>query len=170
MKKALFVLISCLVLSQTAFAEKQLLDQVVAVVNEEAITQSELDGYLRPYFEQLKQQFQGENLMMEVNEARKKLLNQMVEDLLVYQEAKRLKIEVDEVAIDEQMIGLRGKFTDEKQMEEALHAEGLSMKMMKERLLRQQMIRQLHDQEVRSKIVVSPTELENYYKEHAAEF
>lgn len=151
-------------------APSQLLDQVIAVVNDEAITQSELDSILRPIYEDYKQRFSGERLFRELNEARTKLLNQLIEDRLVYQEAKEKKITADAAKIDEQMEAFQKKFPTPQTMEEALSAQGVTLHGLRERLEKQEMVRTLHDQEIRAKVVVSPSEIEKYYEDHPEEF
>ncbi len=153
-----------------AAPQSQLLDQVVAVVNDEVITQSEIDMLLRPIYEQYKKQFPETQLMEKMNDARQKLLSQMIEDKLVFQEAKSQKIEIDEAEIDQEVDLFKKRFKTDGELEDALHHEGLSMNEMRERIRRQAMIRRLQDQEVRAKIVVSPLEVDAYYKAHPDEF
>lgn len=152
-------------------AERQLLDQVIAVVNDEAITQSELDVYLRPYYEQMRKEMpREEQFAQAVNDARKKLLDQMIEDHLVFQQAKTQKIEIDETEIDDQLGTFKKRFKDDKEFEDALNRDGLTVKDLREKIRRQEMIRRLQDMEIRSKVVVSPREVEEYYEKNSGEF
>nr|MBP9866312.1 SurA N-terminal domain-containing protein [Candidatus Omnitrophota bacterium] len=151
-------------------AQSQLLDQVIAVVNDEAITQSELDTILRPIYQDYKERYSGEKLFRELNEARTKLLNQLIEDRLVYQEAKTKKIEVDALKVDQQIEAFQKKFPKAETMEKALSEQGVTLHGLRERLAKQEMVRQLNDQEVRSKVVVSPSEIEKYFNEHPEQF
>ena len=94
-KLTLFLLLAlslCLPLARAA--EQELLDRVVAVVNDEVITQAELDTFLRPIYEQYSKEYSGTELMKAMNEVRQKILSQMIEDKLVYQEAVQMGIEV----------------------------------------------------------------------------
>ncbi len=165
-----FLLISLFGAGSQALAQTQLLDQVIAVVNDEAITQSELDSILRPIYEDYKQRYSGDKLFRELNEARTKLLNQLIEDRLVYQEAKEKKIEVDAAQIDKQMETFQKKFPTLETMETALNAQGVTLHGLRERLEKQEMVRQLHEQEIRAKIIISPSEIEKYFEEHPEEF
>lgn len=151
-------------------AEKQFLDRVVAVINDEAITQSEIDIMLRPIFNQYKKDYQGDRLVDVLDQARRQLLNQLIEDRLVFQEAKEKKIEIDNVDVDKQMENFKKRFKGESELESVLKDEGMTLTTMRERLERQAMIRKLQDMEVRSKVVVSPMEVEKYYQEHPEEF
>jgi len=166
-----FLIAAIVILSpRFVLAQPQLLDQVVAVVNDEAITQSELDSILRPIYEDYKQRYSGEKLFRELNEARKKLLNQLIEDRLVYQAAKEKKIEVDSFKIDEQLEAFQRKFPTSVAMEAALSDQGVTLRGLRERLEKQDMVRMMHEQEVKAKVIVSPSEIEKYFEEHSDKF
>lgn len=150
--------------------EGQLLDRVVAIVNDDAITQTEVDIYLHPIYEQMKNEFHGNELADKLEETRKKLLNQMIEDRLVFQKAKEMKLEVGEGDLKSELDSLKKKFGNETNFEDSVTKEGFSLSSLKERLSRQLMVRRLQDMEVRSKVIVSPLEIENYYKGHISEF
>ena len=156
--------------SPSAWAQRQLVDRVVAVINDEAITQSELDMFLRPLYEDLKRQHEGEELMHQLNEVRLKLLNQMIEDRLVFQEAKTRGITADDTEIDEQVDKVKNHYPSEGAMEKEMANQGYSMAELRENIRRQILIRKLHDMEVRARVVVSPREIEEYYKSHSIEF
>jgi peptidyl-prolyl cis-trans isomerase SurA len=164
-----FLLVGFFLVSLPAWAQEQLVDRVVAVVNDEAITQSELDIYLRPLYEELKKQLEEEELLSQLNQIRLKLLNQMIEDRLVFQEAKKLGIIVRESEIDEQMNEVRSRFPSETEFEKVLRAQGMTLTQIRERYEREITIRRLHDVEIRSRVVVSPQEIEDFYKNRKAE-
>lgn len=171
MKKTLiFLLLVSFAFAPVLRAERQLLDRVVAIVNDEAITQSELDILLRPIYEQYRTEYHGEQLIEALDKARIALLNQIIEDRLVFQEAKAQKIEVPPARIDERVAEFRARFPDETSMEKELLTQGLSLTDIRERFHRQEMIRALHNQEIRTRIVVSPKEIEEYYDLHKGEF
>ncbi len=171
MKKFLIFISLCLLgLASPLLADRQLLDQVVAVVNDEPVTQSELDFMMRPVYEEYKQQFKGEAFAQAITEVRRKLLNQLIEDKLVYQEAKNQKIEADISEVETQLASFRKKFKTDAELEDALGKEGFTLKEMRERLERQSIIRHIQDMEVRGKVVVSPLEVEDYYQNHQDEF
>lgn len=171
MSRFFFLFFLCLAgLSPRAAAQSQLVDQVVAVVNDEVITQSELDMILRPLYMQYKGQYPEDKLMQMMTDARQKLLNQLIEDKLVYQEAQKQKMDVDESMLDNEIEDLKKRFPTDQALEDALQQDGLNFKEMRDRMRRQSMIRQLQDREVRSRIVVSPLEVERYYQDHPEEF
>jgi peptidyl-prolyl cis-trans isomerase SurA len=145
-------------------------DKIVAVVNDEPITQSELDAVLMPVYEQYRSSLSGRDFVEKMSEARTNLLNQLIEDKFVTQESKRAGIEVKEEEVDAQMQELKGKFPTEKEFMAFLTEQKLTLDKIRKRFEEQTAIRKLHDYEVRSKVTVSPSDIETYYKEHAADF
>lgn len=154
----------------TASAKQELLDRVVAVVNDDVITQSELDGLLRPLYEQYMRDYSGQTVMKMLAEAQEKLLSQLVEDRLVYQEAVKKKITATDTDIENEMAAFKQRFGDNVKLEKALRDENISLKDLQDKLKKQAVVRRLHDIEVRSKVIVSPREVEEYYAAHQTEF
>lgn len=165
-----FVILFSLISVPAGFG-RQLLDRVAAVVNDEIITESELDAYLRPVYEQLQAEPQPRAVVEEkLYEMRGQLLNQLIEDRLVYQIAAAQELQVDPAEIEREIERMRRQVPPGNHFDELMEEQGLSMKDLREKIRRQIMIHRLHDQEVRAKIVVSPSEVENYYQEHTKDF
>ncbi len=172
MKKNRFICtfaLGCLLLAGTAYSA-EVLDKVAAVVNDEIITQSELDILLGPIYEQYKKEFSGQTLMVKMNETRQKLLNQMIEDRLVYQEAKRLKVQVTEEEITERFEEFKARFPKEEDFQAFLARQGLAVSKLRERYREQIAIRKLQQYQIRSKIMVTPKDIENFYRHHLKQF
>jgi peptidyl-prolyl cis-trans isomerase SurA len=151
-------------------AQEELLDRVIAVVNDEIITQSELDSILRPLYEDYREQYSGEELVNFVKEARQKILNQLIEDRLVYQEAVAQKIVITEDEIDRELEDLGKRMEGYDEINSMLEREGMTMKVLREKVKKQLMIRRLQDIQIRSRVVVSPAEIESFYKENPEKF
>jgi parvulin-like peptidyl-prolyl isomerase len=99
-----------------------------------------------------------------------KILNQMIEDKLVYQEAVRQEIVVKDEEVDKEFEEFRSRLEKPEDLEMMLEREGLTFKALRERLKKQAMIRQLQDREVRSRVVVSPTKIEDFFKNNPDKF
>ncbi|MBU9889398.1 MAG: peptidylprolyl isomerase [Candidatus Omnitrophica bacterium] len=171
MKKAIGIfLIFFTGISIAQAAPEELLDRVVAVVNDEVITQAELDAFLRPLYEDYSQQYTGDELASMVQDARQKLLNQLIEDKLVYQEAVKQQIMVTESDLDKEVQKFKQQLERPDELELILEREGMTLKDLREKLRKQAMVRELHDREIRSRVIVSPLEIENFYKENPEKF
>lgn len=165
MRKILVIFLGALCLTVQPFkAQAELLERVIAVVNDEPIMQSELDIMLRPIYEQFRAEYRGEQLVMRLNDARQKLLNQLIEDKLVLQKAEEMGIEADPAAIEARIDEFKKQFESELQMEDTMAMQGVTLGEVRERFEKQAMLRQLHNREVRSYVAISPKEIEEFYK------
>ncbi len=140
-----------------------LLDRVVAVVNKEVITWSELYRAM---------EFDASSEMRSLSDAEKKkifkenemrFLENMVDARLEMQAAKALDIgatnEETAAAIDD----IKKKYNmDDKGFEESLKKEGFTMEEYKRRLTEQIILSKLVGQQVRNKIVISEEEIAEY--------
>lgn len=148
----------------------EVLDKVAAVVNDEVITQSELDQLLLPVYEQYRGKLSADKLMEKMNETRQRLLSQMIEDKLVYQEAKRLSVQVTEEEVTARYEEFKTRFPDESAFDKLLTQQGLTVSKLKQRYREQIAIQKLHHHEIRSKIIVTPKDIEEYYTRHLSKF
>ncbi len=152
------------------FAYSETVDRIVAVVNDEPITQSELDALLVPIYSQYRSAYSGEEFIAKVNEARTNLLNQLIEDRLIAHEAKRLDVKVAEEEVEAQINEVKRKFPSEEEFNLFLENQGVTLDKLYKRYEEQIAIRKLHQYEVRQKIVVSPLDIETYYNENIEDF
>lgn len=160
------VIVSFFTVSSFTCNAGEVLDKVVAIVNDEPILQSELDKVLAAVYAQYKKQFEGDDLYSKLDEARKEILNQLIEDKLIYQEAVELGLEITEGEIADQLASVKEQFGDEEKFNEFLSTQGLSVSKLEERLKQQVAIRKMHHYHVRSRVIVTPKEIENYYNEN----
>lgn len=167
----LFILILVVFLIQPmAFAKEAMVDRIIATVSDEAITQSELDALFRPVADQLQHTYQGQELIEKVTDARNKLLSQLIEDKLVLLEAKRLGVEATESEVNDRLEELKSQFSDEQNFLKALDDQRVTLTALKKRLSEQISIQKLHYAEIRQKIIVSPSEAQDYYNTHPEDF
>ena len=150
--------------------EEQLVDRVVAVVNNDVITQSELSALFQPIIDQLQEAYHGEELAAKLRETRLKLLSQLIEDRLVLMEAKKLGIEVTEEEISERLEQFKQQFESESAFDNALKAQQITSAMMRKRIGEQIAIQKLHYVEVKQKVIISPLEIKSYYDSHPDQF
>ncbi len=170
-QKILIISLFLLVFAPSAFSEdRQLVDRVAAVVNKEVITQSEFDTIFRPVYEQLVKAYQGPHLESELEKLRLQLLNQLIEDRLVYQEAQKLGITVDESEIQEELNSFKSQFPDQTRFENEMEKAGIKLTDLEKRIRERLSISKLHQALIHGKVVVSPTEVEQYYQDHPDEF
>lgn len=175
MKRHLFCgLMSALLViafNATMVSGQDVVDRIVAVVNGEVITLFELNQRFRPFLEQ----FQGRELLEEEKrqllEAKRQLLDRMVEEVLLRQEAERLNMTVSDLEVQTQIRQLReGIGMTETQFSEQLRLQGLSRELyeqrMRDEIQRQRLLRFM----IRRKVVVTSDEIRQYYESQQQEF
>lgn len=152
----------------TASAATEVLDRIVAVVNEDIILLSELNNRMRPYVQQIRKQgFDADKERQMLFKVREDLLNRLVDEKLTDQEIKRNGIQVDESEIDStiERIKKSNYFTDE-DLRRFLKSEEMTMEQYREQIKEQVLRSRLVTYEVKSKIVITDEEIQAYYESH----
>jgi peptidyl-prolyl cis-trans isomerase SurA len=175
-RKAVFMLALAL-LSAPAFcgaspasdATAAAANKILVVVNDEVLTQADLDFALNQISEELKSEYSGAELAAKIEEARKDYLNQMIEDKLILQQAKKLGVIVDDSEVEEQFKQIKSKFPSEDIFYSEVQKAGISTEVLKKRYRENIMMGKLVSHEVKEKVVVTPSEIDEYYKKHSEE-
>jgi len=159
------VLIATIVLS---FAE--VMDKIVVIVNDEIITQGELDKLLSGVYRRNSMKYTDAELALKMDEARRNLLGTLIQDRLLLSEAKRRNIEVEPKEVQERLNEARQRFSSEEEFEAALVHDNLTLseleKSYKERIMRDKVI----DMQTRGRISVSPKEVVDFYNDNKEGF
>lgn len=173
MKRVLIII--CLVFIGTrAYAEQELADHIVAVINEKVILQSEVDEAVGLYFTQ--QQKIPTN--SEVIEARQRFLTQMIDNMILVEEAKKEDIQVQSSeinqALEETITNMKENFPSDEAFERQLEKEGMTLAELRaryrEEIRHQLLINRYIDLKIRSGIDVSAQEVRALYEEKKDEF
>lgn len=172
MKRKYYTILWVIILTLCAkpMVWSQTADRIAAIVNNEPIMQSEVEDVLAPIYMNMKEELQGEALMNRFEQTRLRILNQLIEDQLIFQEAEKLGVKVEDSEIDEMMVDFKKQFKSDEEMSEALSFRGLTLNRLKISYRKQIAIKKMHAYEVRSKIMVSPQEVQAYYDAHKEDF
>lgn len=168
--RVFLILISAVFLFNPSDFSAEVVDRIVVVVNNEIITQREVDVLLGPIYAQYRTMYGGEELIQKLEEARENILRQLIEDRLVLSEAKKQNIVVEEKEIDPKIDELKKKVGSEADLEDMLNVQNLTLNELRARYREKMMIRKLIDQKVGTKIIITPLEVKNYYNTHKDEF
>ncbi|OPY84785.1 MAG: Chaperone SurA precursor [Syntrophus sp. PtaU1.Bin208] len=163
------VLLSVLIAPLSGQAE--MVDRIVAYVNNDIITLVEFNTAFKPYVKKIEDSIQMADRDRVMAETKRTLLNRMIDTLLIEQEAKKSGITVTD---EEVMSSIRTMLTNKKITLEAfqkvLVSEGATFddykKGVKESMVRNRLLRR----EVRSKIYVSDEEIGEYYRLHREDY
>lgn len=165
----------------TAWTEEM---RIVAVVNDEAITQQDLNQAFLPIYLQMQSMYGPEEVAEKSKEITQQVLQQLIEERLMLQEARNPQpvefakgrigtpppVTASEEEVEEMLADTRSKFQSEEELNDALGEQGLTLEDLKARFRNQIIIQKLISRQLRSRITVSPAEVTAYYESHPQEF
>ena len=151
---------------------QEVIDRIVAIVNDDIVTLSQLDMAAAQYRKNIETSQESsarkQELMTQLNT---QVLNQLVETSLVLQEAKRMGISVDDADVDHAVENFKKEHDlDQERLELALTAQGVTLEQYRERIREQILQSMIVSRAVRAKIVVTDEEIKAYYDSHYDEF
>jgi len=152
--------------------DAQMVDRIVAIVNQDAITLSELDDAIEPFVKQIDGAAYGpgekRQLLFKV---RQDILNRMIDQKLTDQESERLGISIHDSEIDKRVEVVKNEnyMTDE-DLTKALGNEGYTLDEYREKIKEQLLSMKLVNLEVKSKIAITEDEIKEYYDNHKKDF
>lgn len=151
----------------------EVLDKIIAVVNDEIITLYEFNEAFNPIRQNIEDTYQGQDKETLLEQARNSFLQRMIDNMLIEQEAKKKGI-TDSVKEDDVMGALQDMLTKQKMSMQNflknLAAEDSSIETVKKEI-RSQMIRmRLLRREIKDKIIVTDEEIGEYYNQHRQEY
>ena len=148
----------------------EVVERILAVVNDEIVTEQDLNIVMAPVVAQYRTTYTGKEYEDRVKEARQEFLNKVIEDKLILSEAKRKQVIVKDQEVDETMSDVRNKFPTREAFLSAIEDQGLTEKKLWNRFRDQLMTQKLVNYEVKSKVSVSPGEVNEHYKAHSQDF
>ena len=147
-------------------------DRIVAVVNDEIISLYELDRAFDPILNKIKaSRYPAAQEQQVITEVRSRVLDQLIEQKLTDQELKRFNITVSDQEIDFAIERIKeSRSISDEQFAQALDAEGLTLEEFRQNTKAQLLRVKLVNLEIKSKIVITRDEIEAYYNAHIREF
>ena len=155
--------LACLIaLGAGAQAAVEPLDQIVAVVNDDVITLSELDSRMREMVAQLLQKQKDANLPP-VEILREQVLDRMISKRLQLQTADRLGLSVDDDTVTKAIANIaENNNITLLQLREVLERDGISFTLFREQLREDILINRLKQKEVINRIVITEQDIDNF--------
>jgi parvulin-like peptidyl-prolyl isomerase len=169
--KRIVLIISAITLFACIAAEAEVLDKIIAVVNDDIITRSEFNKVFEPYQKRINDNYQGNDKEAVIKQTKETFLQRMIDNILIEQEAKKTKIDIKD---EEVMAAIKDMITKQKMTMEYFvknaEQEGRTLESVKKDI-RSQMIRiRLLRWEIKSKIIVSDQEIGDYYNQHRNDY
>lgn len=156
----------CFVCFLPANAEsRDIVDRVVAVVNDEVILLSELNEVLNPFMSRLGEyQYSQQQREQLAYKLRMEVLDQLINEKLTDQQIKKRGIDISEREVDNAIEQMKqaNRLTDE-DLRAALSEQGLSMEAFREKIRGQVLRSRLVNQEIKSRIVITREDIKKHY-------
>jgi parvulin-like peptidyl-prolyl isomerase len=168
-KLAALILIIVVLSAQPLFGE--IVDRIVAVVNDEIITMWDLNMVFEPYRKNIEENYKEPERGKVLADARATLLRTLVDASLIEQEARKTGISVkDEEVMAAISSILKRKNISVEDFAGELANEGLSFESYKKDFKKKLLRTRLVTREIKSRIVVTDKEIGEYYRTHRQEY
>ncbi|WP_297211159.1 MULTISPECIES: peptidylprolyl isomerase [Thermodesulfovibrio] len=176
MKKSFFIFllllfllfsVQALTFSISFAQEKFFVDRVLAVVNREVVTWSELYKYMEFISRDEIKNLNPDEKFKYFKQREEEFLERLIDTKLQIEEAERYGIFVSDSEIEAAINDIKRKYgLNDKEFEESLKKEGMTLndykKMMKEQIIIGRAVNSL----VRSKIIITDSEINSYISSH----
>lgn len=151
---------------------EEVVDRIVAIVNDEIITLSELNAVYKPVLTEARAR--GYSLKKQrkiLFKSRDDILEDLIDNMLVDQEVKRLNLSVRDSEIEGAIKAEKESLalTDD-EFNTRLKQQGLTLGKYRKRIRLQMLREKMIDFQIISRVVVTPEEVAAYYKQHREKF
>jgi len=145
-------------------------DKMVAVVNNEVITQKDLNDFLNFMRMQYSRELSGKDLEDKVNSVKRDLLQRLIEDRIMLQQAKTEKITIEPARVKAKIYEIKKRYALESDFERDLAKQGLVQADLENKIREQMLTFSIVEQKVRSKVVIRPEEVTDFYNQNKRKF
>ncbi len=153
----------------------RVVEEIIARVNNEIITQSEYEKAKVAAADEAKQDCQGhctpEQLQIAIEDRQKNALRDLIDQSLLVQRGKDMGISVEPDVIKKlDQIRIQNNISSMEDLEKAVSAQGVNWEDFKNNIRNGVLTQRVISSEVGSHITIGHDEIEKYYNEHKAEF
>ena len=156
-------------------ANSHVVEEIIARVNNEVITRSDLDKARTAAEEDATQECQSrctpDQLKADIEDRRKNALRDLIDQSLLVQRGKDMGLSVEPEVIKRlDTIRINNKLGSMEDLEKAVSSQGLNWEDFKDNIRKSILTQRVISQEVGSHINVGHEEIEKYYNEHKKEY
>ncbi len=147
-----------------------IVDRVVAVVNDDVITMSEVNQEGKALFRRIAEQVPPERLEEALQQARQNVIEELIDKKILQQEARKYDLKVTDEEVDRALKRiLERNHTTMEQFRSELAAMGMNEQQYRENLRSQILSSKLVNMEVRSRVIIPEEKIIDYYDTHYME-
>jgi parvulin-like peptidyl-prolyl isomerase len=170
-KKLFLILWGVILLCAPAGAE--VVDRIIAVVNDDIITLYEFNAAFEPYLKNIENTYKGNDKETVIKQTRSAFLQRLIDNILIEQEGKKSGTGI--IIKDEEVMDvIRDIMTKQKlSMQDFLKnlaKEGNSLDSVKKEIRTQMMRARLLRREIKSKVIVTDEEIGEYYNKNRQDY
>ncbi|MFZ2399872.1 MAG: peptidylprolyl isomerase [Smithella sp.] len=170
-KKLFLILWGVILLCAPAGAE--VVDRIIAVVNDDIITLYEFNAAFEPYLKNIENTYKGNDKETVIKQTRSAFLQRLIDNILIEQEGKKSGTGI--IVKDEEVMDvIRDIMTKQKlSMQDFLKnlaKEGNSLDSVKKEIRTQMMRARLLRREIKSKVIVTDEEIGEYYNKNRQDY
>ena len=146
-------------------SDAEVINKVIAIINDKIITYSDLMRMLYPLYMKLQKVYTREELKEKISEAREDVLNQLIENELILQEARKIEdLEISEKSVKEYVGGIIKNFPSKEVFVQNLEQEHMTMEEFEDSIRDQLLVKKLTEKEVAGRILITPKEIQEKYE------
>jgi len=156
-----------------AFAQQpQEVDGIAAIVNGDVITISQVRSLSQPRVKQLRTQYTGQELEKQLKATWEAALKDLIDRQLVLQAFKKEKYEIPDHFVEERMHEIiRENFGgDRTTFIKTLEAQNYTLGEFRQKEMEQMIVQAMRSHNLKTKNIISPTKVDDYYRKHREEF
>ena len=166
-----FILLSIIMVALPVRAE--VVDRIVAVVNDEVITLHDLNTAFEPYEKNIESTYKGKDKDSVIKQTKESFFQRLIDNILIEQEAKKAGTSV--TVKDEDVMNVIQDMLIKQKLSmpdflKNLAKEGSSIETVKKEIKSQIIRMRLLKREVKDRIIVTDEEIGEYYNKHRQEY
>lgn len=170
-KTKIFLVFFVLLFAVVVIGAQEVVEAIVAVVNDEFISLSDYKDRHDNFYQMLRAQYEGEEFTKQYEAFKNSLMDTMITELLLLQEARNMGADVTEqVKAQIDLIMEQNEFTSEADLIQALNRENIVYEDWKESLRLSALQQYVLGSEVGRSIVVDDSELVGFYNQNLEDF
>lgn len=171
MKTKIFLTAILFLALSAVFVRAEVVEEIYAVVNDEAITGTDLKKFEMEMMRSLQAEMEGEKLEQAMRDVKKELLNKFIEQKLLLSKVKEKNYDVDaDVETIIQEIKKQNNIASDDDLKKALAGEGIDFAAWKDMWRERRKQERLVWDEVGSKIKIDNPQIMEYYRKNTASF
>jgi len=145
-------------------------DKIIAVVNNDVITQKDLNDFTN--FMKMRTPEKNKAIWSKEKAETMKsdLLQRLIEDRLILQEAKKSKMSFDESRVKARIAEIKNSYSSEAEFQQALRKQGLVQADIEAKIKEQILMHNIVENKIHKNIVIRPDEVTSLYDKNKPDF